>query len=228
MISAIGSFTGLFRTMLISVVIPTCNRNDLLAKCLDCLAPGRQGGGEIAGLKSEFCSPPPAFTYEVIVTDDGSKTTAQELIQSSYPWAVWVRGPRTGPAANRNNGAKNAKGEWLIFLDDDCLPDPFWLDAIWTPASKRILDVIEGKTVTPDKVDNPFRQGVENLTGDNYWSCNLAIRRETFFSIGAFDEDFLEAGGEDMELAFRIRKHNLHVLFDLVYFPGPLDAVVSN
>jgi GT2 family glycosyltransferase len=136
------------------------------------------------------------------------------MIEKQYSWAKWVEGPKCGPAANRNNGAKFSRSEWLAFVDDDCLPSNHWLKAIWTNAFAEAVDVIEGKTVTPDKVDSPFRQGVENLTGGYYWSCNLAVRREVFFEIGAFDEDFPEAAGEDMEFSFRIRKNNLRVRFN--------------
>ncbi|MFM6224388.1 MAG: glycosyltransferase family 2 protein, partial [Dolichospermum sp.] len=73
-----------------SVIIPTYHRNDLLAKCLDCLAPGMQTL--------------PADQYEVIVSDDGYQSTAQEMIEQNYPWVKWVAGPGKGPAANRNNG----------------------------------------------------------------------------------------------------------------------------
>jgi glycosyltransferase involved in cell wall biosynthesis len=68
-------------TPIFSVIIPTYHRNDLLAKCLDCLAPGTQT------LHTE--------QYEVIVTDDGSQTTAEEMIKQQYPWAKWVAGPRS-------------------------------------------------------------------------------------------------------------------------------------
>src|SRR5438552_17841427 len=105
-----------FLSMLISVIIPTCHRNDLLVRCLDGLAPGKQD------LLPEH--------YEVIVSDDGSRSTAEKLIAGTYPWARWVTGPRRGPAANRNHGAKHARGEWLAFVDDDCLPDKGWLEAI--------------------------------------------------------------------------------------------------
>jgi glycosyltransferase involved in cell wall biosynthesis len=99
--------------MLFSVVIPTRHRNDLLAKCLDRLAPGNQTT---------------SATYEVIVTDDGADSTAEAMIQQQYAWAKWVAGPRQGPAANRNNGASYAQGDWLVFTDDDCLPEPNWLE----------------------------------------------------------------------------------------------------
>ncbi|WP_218081029.1 glycosyltransferase family 2 protein [Anthocerotibacter panamensis] len=185
--------------MLISVIVPTYQRNDLLARCLDALAPGKQTLD--------------ASQYEVIITDDGRKSTAQDMLAQSYPWAQWVQGPQRGPAANRNNGAKSACGEWLAFVDDDCIPDSGWLQGIAQRLQGEDLDVIEGQTITPDKVDNPFRQGVENTQGGSYWSCNLAVRREIFFAIGAFDEDFLEPAAEDMEFGYRVTHRNLRVRF---------------
>lgn len=183
---------------MISVIVPTRHRNDLLAKCLRCLAPGTQS---LLG-----------DSYEVVVSDDGSLSTAERMIEEEFAWAKWVAGPRRGPAANRNNGARYARGGWLAFVDDDCLPDSRWLEAIQDAVGVG-AKVVEGKTITPDKVDNPFRQGVENLRGGVYWTCNLAIDKEEFFALGGFDEDFLEAGGEDMEFAFRIQARRLLAMF---------------
>lgn len=183
----------------LSVVIPTCQRNDLLARCLDCLSPGNQ-------------TFKPAL-YEVIVTDDGRASTAQALIKQRYPWAKWTQGPKLGPAANRNHGAKQATGLWLAFVDDDCLPDKDWLKTIAEVAGTYQLDVIEGRTITPDKVDDPFKLGVENVKGGSYWSCNLAVKRARFLEIAGFDEDFREPGGEDMEFGYRVAKLNLRAQF---------------
>jgi GT2 family glycosyltransferase len=101
-----------------------------------------------------------------------------------------------------------ARGDWVAFIDDDCVAAEGWLAAILESAARGDIDVVEGKTTIPDKVDNPFRQGVENLRGDVYWSCNLAVRRGLFLELGGFDEDFLEAGGEDMEFGHRLRARN--------------------
>ena len=92
---------------LFSVVIPTCHRNDALAACLERLAPGKQSLA--------------AASYEVIVTDDGSRATSEAMLREKFPWAKWMAGPRRGPAANRNHGAKHANGNWIAFADDDCL-----------------------------------------------------------------------------------------------------------
>ena len=64
-----------------SIVIPTCRRSDLLARCLDRLAPGVQAL--------------PADQYEVIVTDDG-EPTVERFLAEKYPWASWSSGPEAG------------------------------------------------------------------------------------------------------------------------------------
>ena len=180
--------------MLLSVVIPTFRRPDSLAACLECI--------ERQTLPRE--------KFEVIVTDDAGDAATRDLVKQKFPWVQWTRGPGRGPAANRNHGASLAKGEWLAFVDDDCLPATGWLNAI---GSQTDVDVIEGKTVCPDARDTPFQERVENLRGGCYWSCNLAVRRFVFERLGGFDEDFLDAGGEDMEFAWRIAKNNLHTRF---------------
>lgn len=166
----------------------------MLATCLDSLAPSKQ----------TFAQP-----YEVIVTDDGTDSSSEEMIEQSYSWAHWVAGPRKGPAANRNNGAKAARGEWLAFIDDDCIAEPQWLQEMLNKADAAAADVIEGKTYIPQNRDHPLLEGVENLQGGLFWSCNLAIKRNLFIDMGGFDEDFREAGGEDMELAWRLRERNI-------------------
>lgn len=187
------------KQLLFSVIIPTYQRNDLLAKCLDCLAP------EVQTL--------PAEQYEVIVTDDGLKTTSEEMIRERYPWVKWVKGFCKGPAANRNNGAKFAQGEWLAFTDDDCLPDSHWLKAYAEAivANSSCL-VFEGKTY----VNRPKRSLAEtspiNETGGYLWSCNFMIRKELFESINGFDERLLTAM-EDVDLHKRLVKNKSNIIF---------------
>jgi GT2 family glycosyltransferase len=182
-----------------SVVIPTRNRPGVLARTLARLAPAEQGA--------------PADRYEVIVSDDSAGEETLSLLKERFPAVRYIRGPRRGPAANRNNGASVARGTWLAFIDDDCEPSAEWLNALRRLADQGEVDVIEGRMVAQDKGDHVLRHPVENLTGDLFWSGNLAVRRDVFDRLGRFDEDFKEACCEDLELSDRIRRSELHTTF---------------
>ena len=175
----------------ISVVIPTCHRNDLLAKCLDCLAPGVQTL--------------PADRYEVIVTDDGSQSTAEQMMAEKYLWAKWVAGPRRGPAANRNNGADCAGADFIAFTDDDCLPTADWLGA-YAAAVRPDIHVYEGKTTCRAGIRSPLEEAPINLTGGCLWSCNFMVRRSAFAAVNGFDTTFIVPGGEDIDFRQRLEK----------------------
>jgi GT2 family glycosyltransferase len=177
-----------------SVIIPTYHRDADLAHCLDRLAPGAQ-------------TLDPA-RYEVIVTDAGTRTTAEAMLREKYPWARWIHAPGKGPGANRNHGARAAQGEWLVFVDDDCLPDRGWLAVIHTASAEAGVEVVEGRTEIPDCRDHPLYYAPRNPHGGLLWSCNLAIRRASFERLGGFDEDLVEQC-EDMEFAARIHRSGM-------------------
>jgi GT2 family glycosyltransferase len=183
----------------LSIIVPTCDRPAALTALLERLQPERLLV--------------PADSFEVVVSDDGLDRLSAEIVRSRFPAVRFCAGPRRGPAANRNHGARKARGAWLVFIDDDCQPAAGWLRAIADQIAARPLDVVEGKIVAPDKQASLFRRDVENLSGDCYWSANIAVRREFFERLGGFDEDFLQAGGEDLELAHRFRTRGARVAF---------------
>lgn len=186
---------------MLSVIIPTYNRNDLLALCLDRLDPSRQT------LNSD--------QYEVIITDDGKNQQAKQLIKENYPWAKWVAGPQKGPAANRNYGAKNAKGEWLIFIDDDCLPTKQILEVYHHALSnyQHIL-VFEGCIKADREQRSLAEESPVNETGGYLWSCNFMINKKLFLNdLYGFDEKFPYAAMEDVDLDYRINQNNIKKSF---------------
>ena len=178
-----------------SVVIPTYRRNDSLARCLNRLMSDRQ----------EF----PSADYEVIVSDDGpDHDNARLLVENTYSWVRWVGGPRRGPAANRNRGAAEARGDFLAFPDDDCLPQPGWLVAfaakLASPGGDK-MRVLEGRTTGGDgPAMGPRFTAPVNLYGGLLWSCNFAIERRLFFDLGGFDERFPFPHMEDVDLRLRL------------------------
>jgi len=182
----------------LTIIVPTCGRPELLGRCLDRLAPGSQ---TLA-----------ADRYEVIVTDDGREPVVA-MVGERYPWARWVTGPRRGPAANRNHGARHARGEWLAFVDDDCIPSPGWL-AAYTAALRAGVHVYEGKTTCEAGIHSPLEHAPINLTGGWLWSCNMLIRKTLFEEMQGFDECFPYPHMEDVD--FRERLASLKQSFDFV------------
>ncbi|MEM9887152.1 MAG: glycosyltransferase [Bacteroidota bacterium] len=184
---------------MLSIVIPTYHRNDLLADCLDRIAPEVQQLGE---------------AYELIVTDDGKQTTAQAMMAKNYPWATWVEGPHAGPASNRNNGAAHAQGTWIVFLDDDCLPDATLLRAYQAAIEKHpTAKVFEGK-IYADREQRRFdEESPINLEGGKLWSCNFCIKKTEFDRLQGFDESFPFATMEDIDFKIRLKDAGNEIVF---------------
>ncbi|SFZ94020.1 Glycosyltransferase, GT2 family [Flaviramulus basaltis] len=186
--------------MLLSIVIPTYHRNDLLKLCLEALSPISQT------LDKRF--------YEVIVTDDGNNSNAKKMINNEFPWCTWVKGPQVGPASNRNHGAKCAKNEWIIFIDDDCVPDKNLLFNYKKAQEENPnIDVFEG-CIKADRPQMRFdEESPVNLNGGNMWSCNFMISKKIFNKVGGFDENFPSPAMEDMDLRETLKDNGKEILF---------------
>jgi len=154
-----------------------------------------------------------AYPTEVIVSDDGRDAQLATEIASRFPFARYFVGPARGPAANRNHGARQAKGEWLVFCDDDCRPEEGWIQAFASAAQSVNSPVLEGKTIADRPRERLDEEAPINETGGYLWSCNFAIRRELFEDIGGFDEDFPYAAMEDVDLKTRLVQDGHSIAF---------------
>lgn len=177
--------------MLLSIIIPTCNRIEHLGICLAKIVAQIPRDGSI----------------EIIVTDDGALKSSRQLIEHSFPDVNWVQGPRRGPAANRNSGARQARGEWLIFVDDDCLPGEQWLNAyqMAIKETQSLTNWLVGKTyqttARPSLLwEAPTYHGENSLPP----SCNFAMNKTTYHLTGGFDERY-KYSFEDMEFFARLK-----------------------
>lgn len=95
--------------MKVSVVIPTYNRRISLERCLDSL------------VAQDF----PHGEYELIVVTDGCTDDTEEFLNSYRPACEfhWFTQVNQGPAAAQNAGVASARGDLVIFIDDDCICD---------------------------------------------------------------------------------------------------------
>lgn len=206
-----------FEQPVFSVVVPTFNRRTALNQCLERLAPKAQNNGSIipSGGADTYLSDSNEFTYEVIVSDDSASGEDRKYFKKIYPWLNWTRGPGKGPAKNRNNGALEARGDWLVFLDDDCIPKSDLLHGYMDEIRKdpNVL-VLEG-TIKPNRRKQFLREVAPiNLNGGYLWSCNFAIQREFFWDqLKGFYEEFPYPCMEDVDLRERIKKMGVNFPF---------------
>ncbi len=178
--------------MLLSVIIPTCNRNDLLFSCLSRLSPQVQTTN---------------VPFEVIVSDDGKNNPAKDLVSKHFRWAKWIEGPKKGPASNRNFGAAHATGDWLVFIDDDCLPDTHLIqEYVAAITTKPDLLAYEGRIYVDEPQTSFLQEAPLNNTGGFFWSCNICVSKKLFTSLGGFDENFPFAAMEDVDFFARLKK----------------------
>lgn len=190
---------------LISVVIPTCRRPDLLQRCLEALA--RQ---DLA---------PGAF--EVIIVDDAASDATRAQVES---WArrlassdhtilyIPVTGPRHGPATARNIGWRAAHSEFIAFTDDDCQPAPDWLCAGLAAFATGAAGV-SGKTILPlPSAPTDYEYNASLLAHAEFITANCFYRRDALAMIGGFDERFTAAWREDSDLHFALLQNNACLL----------------
>lgn len=182
-----------------SIVIPTCGRAGPLRECLWRL------------LQAVENATAANVTVEIIVSDDAGASDAE--LMEAFPGVIFIPGPMRGPAANRNHGARRATGEWLLFCDDDCLPDAGLLSVYGRWMQVQGCDVIEGAIFADRPRRHPFEESPINDVGGNLWSCNFAIRRSVFWAVGGFDERFPAPAGEDAELRYRLQKNGYRIQF---------------
>ena len=223
----------------VSVVIPTYNRCDLLAKTLNQFTRQRMPAGE----------------FEIIVADDGSSDDT-EAVTKSFSDRLRMKytfqedlGFRAGAA--RNSGARLAAAPVLVFADTGAMVGPDFLrhhlaahgeggvasrHAIlgyaynWNPA---MLEPLPGlvdalSTLPPEEVVELFKDNHDFLDDRHIYleerdfdlscyfipwslfiSLNFSVPAADFWAVGGFDEEFRGWGFEDLELGRRLFRHGL-------------------
>jgi glycosyltransferase involved in cell wall biosynthesis len=191
---------------LVSVIIPTHNRADLLPRAI----------------KSVFNQT--YDNYEIIVVDDGSTddtgTVVKALCDDYDERLRFIRQINQGSCAARNHGLRLAKGEFVLFLDSDDLIAPDKL-ALQVEQIKRYPNVdfsigksvwveSDGKTIAEKQLPEPKEDFVTSQIESSWFLISAPLwRRSSLDMIGPWDERL--PGGQDWEFHVRALLYGLNV-----------------
>lgn len=202
-----------------SVVVPTFNRLKDLQRVI------RAVRDQVAVLPSQC---------EIVVVDDGSTdgTTAWLDAHASRLGVIALSQDNAGPARARNRGVEACEGGIVLFLGDDTVPQPGWLNEhlethrIWS--GERPTAVL-GYTSFPAAESTPFLRWINEFGAqfgyaliddptevpfNFFYTSNISLPREIFSDLGGFREDFPAAAWEDIEFAYRAVESGLSVRYN--------------
>ncbi len=182
---------------LVSVVIPTYNRADLIGDAIRSVFEQTYGD------------------WEIIVVDDGSTDNTAEVVASFGERVRYIPLPHGGVSAARNRGVREARGQYVAFLDSDDLFLPHKLERQIALFEQRPeLGMVYGSYRSVDAQLNPLQEHrarrypggySEMMLGCTIATPTVMARREVLEQIGPFDETMHLA--EDIDLWCRIYRH---------------------
>jgi lipopolysaccharide/colanic/teichoic acid biosynthesis glycosyltransferase/glycosyltransferase involved in cell wall biosynthesis len=190
---------------MISIIIPARNASDTLSDCLAAIS--AQEGME--------------HPFEVIIVDDGSTDDTRQIARGYEARVVALDG--RGPAAARNAGAQNARGEILAFTDADCQPARDWLLRLTQPFVDPGVVGVRGVYRTHQQGWMPrfvqqeyafkYRRMERYPAIDFIDTYSAAYRRQVFLENGGFEETFPVPSVEDQEFSFRMARKGYKMVF---------------
>lgn len=199
--------------MIVSVVIPTFNRGPLLADTVEHL------------LRNNL---PRDGLAEIIVVDDGSQRAAEDAlvevsITSGFSLRV-VRQANAGPASARNTGFRAAKGDVVLFVDDDILVRPDVIGRHFEAHQRLPRSVVFGRCPFSADSDSPALRYINELVSpltsapyahvDRIASGHLSVERAQFAAAGGlYREDLRTPAAEEFELSYRLRNQGIPMVF---------------
>jgi glycosyltransferase involved in cell wall biosynthesis len=172
--------------------------------------------------------------FELLLVIDGSTDNTFSLVEdlllkSSLNYSIF-RKPNSGRGSTRNFGAKQAKGEFLVFFDDDMVLEPECLSAFASFHQQHLNSIAVGrqienkswmktdfqvyKSCLSEKWEIRFDEEAIRYTKDNLHltAANFSLSKQIFNSLGGFDECLTDV--EDFELATRA----FHLEIPIYYF----------
>ena len=168
--------------------------------------------------------------YEVVLVNDGSTDDTASVIARARDRAtcrfVVHEQANAGLAKGRNQGIARAAGERIIFIDDDVLPLPNFVEEHLRSHDRHPLAIVRGGAINVESFEDlpPPVWRLKDYSGNYFWTTNVSVPLQTMRAIGGFNESFSEYGWEDIDVGLRLRFGGVKAVFNkraLVYHWKP-------
>jgi glycosyltransferase involved in cell wall biosynthesis len=182
----------------VSVLIIVKNEGNFISSCLSSL------------LAQTFKN------FEVVIVDDLSNDGTREKILAFDDERIhyFVNKKLIGRSGSRNKSLELAEGKYLFFTDGDCIVNKNWIEEGMKYLENPNVVGVEGKTIYVSEEYKPTRSDfvVENPTGGQFMTCNIAYKKTVLEKTGGFDERLTHL--EDRDLALRAIKQGQIIFND--------------
>jgi glycosyltransferase involved in cell wall biosynthesis len=161
-----------------------------------------------------------ASEYEVVLVNDGSTDATPEVIARAAERAtcrfVVINQVNSGLAKGRNAGIARATGERIIFIDDDVLPLPNFVEEHLRSHQRAPKAIVRGAAINVENFDDlPMAiWGLKDYSGNFFWTTNVSVPLATIRAIGGFNDSFSEYGWEDIDVGLRLRFGGVRAVFN--------------
>ncbi|MGD0967918.1 MAG: glycosyltransferase family A protein [Candidatus Aquilonibacter sp.] len=158
--------------------------------------------------------------YEVVLVNDGSTDTTPEVIARAARRAscrfVVINQANSGLAKGRNAGIASSTGERIIFIDDDVLPLPNFVEEHLRSHARTPRAIVRGAAINVENFDDlPMAiWGLKDYSGNFFWTTNVSVPLATIRAIGGFNDSFSEYGWEDIDVGLRLRFGGVRAVFN--------------
>lgn len=162
----------------------------------------------------------PHDSYEVVVVNDGSTDATPDVLTRAARRAtcalIVITQANAGLARGRNTGIARASGERIIFIDDDVLPTPQFVEEHLRSHDAHPLAIVRGAAINTESFDDlpPPVWTLRDYSGNYFWTTNVSVPLATMRAIGGFNETFAEYGWEDIDVGLRLRFSGVKAVFN--------------
>lgn len=222
----------------VTIVVPVYNHADYTYSCVKYIVKNT-----------------PNVPYEIILMDDNSSEESAINIDDFIKNVSFIRNKENlGFLRNCNKGASLAKGEYILFLNNDTNVQENWLDTLVDLIeSDKKIGMVGSRLVYPDgrqqeaggiiwddasgwnfgRLADPEMPEFNYVKEVDYVSgASMMIDKSLWKKIGGFDEQFVPAYYEDTDLAFEVRAHGYKVMYQpksvVIHFEGISNGTDTN